>query len=70
MQLHAKYQMSRTTGSGGANFEQKLNVITHALLRDQGRQRGTYTCIYNHMLNVKCLGLLVKTIQTSNKNSM
>ena len=24
MQLHAKYQMSRTTGSGGANFEQKL----------------------------------------------
>ena len=30
MQLHAKYQMSRTTGLGGTNFEQKLNVITHA----------------------------------------
>ena len=28
MQLHAKYQMSGTTGSGGTNFEQKLNMIT------------------------------------------
>ena len=40
MQLYAKYQMSRMTGSDGSNFEQKLNVITHAWPRDQGHQRG------------------------------